>query len=455
MTTLSPYTLDEIFDAFVRRIVRPEKAFYQAVIVYGIAISLLTLAVPLSVQILINSVANTALAQSIAVVVIMLGVLLAFYSALSALQIYVMELFERRFFTRVASELAALRLRNPHAQAQTPFNRFFEVIHIQKSIPSLMIGGYSLFLQTVVGLVVVSFYHPFLLVFTLVLILACLTAWRLRHRGAMAGAIAVSKQKYVVADWLRQVEHAPTAAKRIEEATRAEHLTAGYISARQKFFRYSFAQTLMFLVIYVLASVGLLGIGGMLVIRGQLSLGQLVAAELILSAILLGLSKLGYYLVLFYEISAAALKLDELLADSSDQPLEPPTQATQQWEGIQVTRPLRLISRLTQAFLLLMVLGMLFLPWVQTAYGTGAITALDPAGQQQSIHALVKGRIKQWFVRDGSMVRHGDPILEIIDNDPLLLERLEAEAESARKGLEAAQAGAQTAILDLNRKQEL
>lgn len=447
---------EDVFATFIRRIVRPERSFYKVVIVYGIAISLLTLAVPLSVQILINSVSNTALPQSLAAVIGMLGVLLALYSTLNALQLYVMELFERRFFTRVATEVADLRLQNPHTPAQTPFNRFFEVMHVQKSVPSLMVGGYSLFLQTVVGLAVVSFYHPFLLLFTLLLVLACLMSWRIRHRGALAGAIAVSEEKYAVADWLEHIEHAPTAARRVQEAVRSEALMQRYLTARRQFFRYSFTQTILFLITYVLASVSLLGIGGMLVIHGQLSLGQLVAAELILSAILLGLSKLGYYLALYYEICAAALKLEALLTDNGTVlPPAPLTEGRCLWRSIRVTAPLRLMVRITQVFLLLLVLGLSFVPWVQTAFGTGSVTALDPGGQQQSIHALVKGRIKQWFVRDGSLVRQGDPILEIVDNDPLLLERLEAEAESARKALEAIRAGAQTAKLDLTRKQEL
>ena len=49
---------------FFRRffeILKPEGNFYWLAIVYGIGISLLTLATPISVQMLINTVANTAL----------------------------------------------------------------------------------------------------------------------------------------------------------------------------------------------------------------------------------------------------------------------------------------------------------------------------------------------------------------------------------------------------------
>ncbi len=81
---------------------------------------------------------------------------------------------------------------------------------------------------------------------------------------------------------------------------------------------------------------------------------------------------------------------------------------------------------LTIGFLVL-VIFLIFTPWVQTSYGVGSITALNPNDRLQEVNALVSGRIQEWFVQDGSRVKVGDPIVRIVDNDPKLLERLEAE----------------------------
>jgi ABC-type bacteriocin/lantibiotic exporter with double-glycine peptidase domain len=62
----------------------------------------------------------------------------------------------------------------------------------------------------------------------------------------------------------------------------------------------------------VVANTLLLGLGGLLVIRQQLTLGQLVAAELIIGVILSGVAKLGRYLDKFYELCASVAKLDAL-----------------------------------------------------------------------------------------------------------------------------------------------
>ncbi len=441
-----------VFATFVKQIILPERPFYLACLLYGVAVSLLTLAVPLSVQTLVNSVANTALPQVLFAITLLLAVLLSLYALLNALQLYVLELFERRFFLRVAARVAADRLDGRGDLPATPFSRFFEVVHVQKSVPSLVVGGFSLCLQTLVGLVVVAFYHPVLLAFVLVLALACVAGWRVWHRAAAWGALAVCEQKYAVADYLEHLERTAGRDQKARDHAGAEALAFGYLAARRRFFRHSFAQTVTFLTIYVVGSVGLLGLGGTLVIRGQLTLGQLAAAELILSSILLGLSKAGYFLTLYYELCAGALKLDGLLADTTPGRTGP---APRLWASIKLGSATRLSLRMVAAGLVVTAAALAFVPWVQTAGGGGRITALDPDGQPQNIHALVKGRIKKWYVRDGSRVAKDDPVLEIVDNDPLLLERLEAEAAAARKGRQAAHAAALTAALDVKRNQDL
>lgn len=97
------------------------------------------------------------------------------------------------------------------------------------------------------------------------------------------------------------------------------------------------------------------------------------------------------------------------------------------------------------------IAGLLYVPWVQTAPGTGSVIALDPRDRVQNITAMVPGRIERWFVTDGQMVKRGDPIARIIDNDPMLLDRLRAERAQKLAEIQAAEIAAQTAMLDVNR----
>jgi len=98
---------------------------------------------------------------------------------------------------------------------------------------------------------------------------------------------------------------------------------------------------------------------------------------------------------------------------------------------------------------------LIFAPWQQTSAGMGSVTALNPNDRLQEINALVSGRIQEWFVRDGMQVKVGDPIVKVVDNDPQLLERLEAERSQVVAKLEAAETAEQTAQIDLRRMQDL
>lgn len=116
-------------------------------------------------------------------------------------------------------------------------------------------------------------------------------------------------------------------------------------------------------------------------------------------------------------------------------------------------------TRVLAVLLVLTIAGvaafLYFVPWVQTTSGFGQVTALDPRDRQQQINALVSGRIQQWFVRDGSKVKAGDPILRLVDNDPNLVERLTSERDALEQQYLAAQRATETAVLDYERKKRL
>lgn len=105
--------------------------------------------------------------------------------------------------------------------------------------------------------------------------------------------------------------------------------------------------------------------------------------------------------------------------------------------------------------LIAVVLFAVFVPWTQTTTGPGVVTALNPNDRQQEINALVSGRIQEFYVQDGMHVQTGDPIVKIVDNDPRLLERLQAERSQVEAKLSAAETAVETAQIDLRRTEDL
>ncbi|HEU0066896.1 MAG TPA: ABC transporter ATP-binding protein [Sphingomonas sp.] len=303
--------------------VGPDMPYIRLAIVYGTAISLLSLATPISVQLLINSVANTALPAPLWTLSGLLFALLLCVAGLSAMRFWMMALFERRIFARVVAEITvrAVHAQNPFFADQNRgdlFNRYFDLVVVQKAVPSLVIGAFTIILQSAVGLVVTSFYHPFFLGFNALLLLVILLVWMIWSRGSIRSAVALSHAKHEAARWLESVGGSNgfyKSSRHLDFAMdRSEAVTAAYVDRHRRYFRYSFTQTVAFLLIYAFASAALLALGGNLILRGELSIGQLVAAELILSGVFYGVSQLGWYLDTLYDLVASAEELSLLFA---------------------------------------------------------------------------------------------------------------------------------------------
>jgi putative ABC transport system ATP-binding protein len=310
-------------------ILKPEANFYWLAVVYGIGISLLSLATPISVQMLINTIANTALAAPLVILSLTLFGLLVISSLLYALRVHLMELFARRFYARMVAEISLISVyaQNPFfgdLKASSLFNRYFDVIYVQTAIPILFIGGFTTLLQIAVGFVLVSLYHPYFLGFTLVMVALIWVVWLSWGSRALRTGVDLSHAKHKTGAWLQTIGSSNgffKSQRRIDYALdKTDDYTRQYITDRKRHFRHLFSQTIAFLLMYAAASAVVLGLGGWLVIQNELTLGQLVAAELVLSAAFVGVAQLGSYLGYFYDLFAAVEEISQFYDVEQEQP---------------------------------------------------------------------------------------------------------------------------------------
>ena len=113
------------------------------------------------------------------------------------------------------------------------------------------------------------------------------------------------------------------------------------------------------------------------------------------------------------------------------------------------------LNRILFFFFISLIIILTFVPWVQTSQGSGKVIAFSPNDRIQSINATVDGRINQWFISDGAFVKKGDPIVEIVDNDPNYVTRLKLERDAAYKKYEAYKAASETALINFDRQKKL
>ena len=312
-------------------LLRAERREIGGIVLFSVISGVLYLATPLAVDAVVNNIAfggeQEVYVQALLVLALALLALLGLLAVIRATQDYVMELVQRRIFVRLAADLAFRlpRVRMDALQSkQGPelVNRFFDVVTLQKSAAGLLLDGINVLFSTVIGLVVLGVYHPALLVFALVLLLLItLVVWFPAGRGIRAN-VRESYAKHAVVGWLEQIVMYPVLFRSRGgaelAANRADALLHEYLAARQGSFRVVMGQVIGLLTLQAMASASLLALGGWLVLRGELTLGQLVASELILAAIVSALGKLGKHLENWYDALAAVDKLGYLV----DLPIE-------------------------------------------------------------------------------------------------------------------------------------
>jgi ABC-type bacteriocin/lantibiotic exporter with double-glycine peptidase domain len=288
---------------------------------FALGVGLLSLVAPAAIEALVNTVAFGILLWPVVVLAIVMFGLLVVSSVLRALQTYVAECLQRRLFVRTALGFADRLARTSIASFDGEnradiVNRFFEVSAGQKSIATLLVEGVGIIMLTLVGLTVLAFYHPYLLTFALVLsglVIFLLVGLGI---GGVRTSIDESYAKFDVASWLEEIARCPHTFRSGQGAAlaldRADALADQYITVRKQHFAIVWRQTLFALTLEAVGSTVLLGLGGWLVINRQLTLGQLVASELIVTLVLAALSKIGKYVEIFYDLQATLDKLGVL-----------------------------------------------------------------------------------------------------------------------------------------------
>lgn len=317
----------------VRSLLRLERDDVALAVLYAAAVGIVSLILPVSVQALVNTVAFGGLLQPIVVLALVVLVGLALAGALTGAQAWVVERIQRRVFARVVVDLSH---RLPRVRGETLesthgpelVNRFFDVLGVQKSLATLLVDGLGVLLATCVGMVLLAFYHPLLLGLDVVLVAGLAAVIFGATRKATSTAIEESKAKYAVAAWLEEMVRHPVTFKAAGApafaAARAEDLLFRYLGARGAHFRIVLRKLAGALALQAVASAALLGLGGALVIRGDLTLGQLVAAEIIVTSVVGRFAKFGKLLETTYDLFASVDKLGHLV----DVPLESSRGAT-------------------------------------------------------------------------------------------------------------------------------
>lgn len=304
-----------------------EKKDIFYVYVYAALIGLVSLSLPLGIQAAVELISGGVVFSSVYLLISLIIVGTLGTGVLQVLQITIVEYLQRRVFTKAAFEFA---FRVPRIKMESVLNmhmpelmnRFFDVLTLQKGMPKLLIDLSTGVIQILFGLLLLSFYHPFFIVFGVGLLGLLFLIFYLTGPKGLKSSIQESKYKYKVVYWLEEMARTlysfKLAGNTILPLKKTDYFVNNYLKNRSTHFRVLISQYSFILLFKAIVTGGLLILGTILVVQREITLGQFVAAEVIIILVLGSVEKIIMYMDVVYDMLTAVDKISQV----TDLPLE-------------------------------------------------------------------------------------------------------------------------------------
>ena len=316
-----------LFQALMRQLsvaARVERKILLVIMAYALAIGLFSLIVPLTIQEMVSTFSYAVQPVMIWTLTgIMLAVLL-FVGIFKAFHFYAVDIVQRRILARVAIAMVQqLPLNRFQGYRPELANRFIESVFMQRALSTLLIELVNIVVGGTVGMALLVVYHPYFLVYNLLLMAGFAITFFVLSRGALRTTMDMSHAKYEVFHWLQDISQNLLQLKATDSQPwllqKTDQLVNDYTETRKARFRVLLRQYIGSVGGQAVAMAGALGISGWLMSQGQLTLGQLVAAQAVVGALVLNFDSLIKNMGNVYYFFTSLTELDYLFSRPQDQ----------------------------------------------------------------------------------------------------------------------------------------
>jgi len=285
---------------------------------YAFLNGLAGLSLPLGMQAIIQFLLAGQISTSLVLLVALVVVGLFLGGWMQILQLTVSEHIQQQIFARGAFDIS---FRIPRIRLEKLagkyfpelMNQFFDIVGIQKGLAKVLIDFTTASLQVILGLILLSIYHPFFIAFSLILIVVLYFLFKFTSPQGMKSSLIESKYKYRVANWLKEMARSMATFKLAGNTgfpqKKMDYEVDRYLEARIRHFQVLKVQYWSMVLLKVLIALALLLMGSYLVIDQQLNLGQFVAAELIILLVLNAVEKILLNMDTIYDLLTSLEKV--------------------------------------------------------------------------------------------------------------------------------------------------
>ncbi|MCJ8152158.1 ATP-binding cassette domain-containing protein [Chryseobacterium sp. SSA4.19] len=298
-----------------------EKKDVTNIYFYAILNGLVQLSVPLGIQSIVSFVMGATMATSIYILIafVVLGTWLVGYFRLKVMQI--IEKIQQKIFVEFslafAEKLPKVNLSSTRKYYLPELvNRFFDTQNLQKGISKILLEIPTALIQILFGILLLSFYHPWFLVFGALVVICVVIIFRFTMESGIKSSIEESDKKYEVASWIEDIA-ASIKTFKLNSKTEA-HLSGTdervvkYLDDRTSHFRVLVFQYKTIVAFKVIITLVMLVIGTYLLVNQQLNIGAFIATEIVVLSIMAAVEKLIISLESYYDVIASLAKLHKV-----------------------------------------------------------------------------------------------------------------------------------------------
>lgn len=312
-------TMQAVFK--LNRILLLDRSDFAAACTFALLAGLVQLSLPLGIQSIIGFVLAGTISTSIVVLIAMVVFGVFINGLLQVRQLQIIEKVKQKLFVRYSLEysdrLPKLNIENlDNEYLPEVVNRYFDSISLQKGIDKLMIDLPAAVIQVVLGLLLLSFYHPVFIAFGLVLIVIVLTIIRLTSPKGLQTAIKASNYKYGLAAWLQEIARTVKTFKYTKgtslHMSKTDALLSDYLVSRTRHFKILLTQFWSLISFKIVITAAMLIIGAYLLVDQQINVGQFIAADIVIIAIIASIEKIIMNLDAVYDAIVSVEKLSAI-----------------------------------------------------------------------------------------------------------------------------------------------
>ena len=300
--------------SLVFKLVGLEKTNVKYLYIYAIFSGLISLAIPLGIQSIIGYVMAGRLNTSWFLLAVAISSFVLFAGLTRLAQISIIDSLQRRLFLYFGERFKSrlMSAKSMIANEKTVLY-FLDITTLQKSLSKLLVDFSGKLLQAFFGLLLLAIYHPLFLIFGGIVLLVVYSVIRLTWKRGFQTARLESNFKFETAlDFLKLNRESVDNSTLL---TQIDRNINNYATYRTSHFGIIYRQAWLGIITKVVFTAFMLIIGSYLLVEQSISLGQFLAAEILIITMLDAIEKLILTVENLYDCGIAAEKLDLISRD--------------------------------------------------------------------------------------------------------------------------------------------